>query len=141
MYVRWKFNTTTSEPYSQIVLHNPAAANPWELTPPNGRVIQPALDRSGNHLVYVESTDNWSQIVSATITSTPSGPQLRNQVAIAGGEVGQPAFSPDGRWVSFLRANGDQFSLYIVPSRGGPAVKIGEAGDNLDATSRPVWAP
>jgi Tol biopolymer transport system component len=77
----------------------------------------------------------------ARLVTTKNGPQLQNQTVIASGEVAQPALTPDGRWIAFLQADGDGFSLYVERSSGGPAVKLGEAGTGVDALSRPIWVP
>jgi Tol biopolymer transport system component len=57
------------------------------------------------------------------------------------GEVAQPAFTPDGRWISYLKADNSGFSLYLAPVNGGRPIKVGQAGSNVDARTRPVWAP
>jgi hypothetical protein len=62
-------------------------------------------------------------------------------VPLVQGEIAQPAFSSDGKWISYLQADGDGFSLSMVPSAGGTPIRVGEAGNDLDSLSRPVWAP
>lgn len=146
LYDHWAYQTqdgaTSGQPYSQLVirdLNNPAAL--WTLTPPSGQIVQPALDRTGNLLAYVQTDGSSSRLISARIVDTASGPQLQNQQVLASGELAQPAFTPDGHWISYLRAEGNGFAIYLVPATGGPSVKLKQAGDNVDAISRPVWTP
>jgi len=50
-----------------------------------------------------------------------------------------PAISPDGRWVAFLRANGDaRPQLHVMPADGGDARRLTELPLGAGA---PVWAP
>ncbi len=50
-----------------------------------------------------------------------------------------PAISPDGRWVAFLRGTGESKpQLYLMPSDGGEARRLTELPLGAGA---PVWAP
>ncbi|MGI6873563.1 S9 family peptidase [Amycolatopsis sp. 3B14] len=49
-----------------------------------------------------------------------------------------PAISPDGRWVAFLRADGDKPQLHVMPADGGDARRLTELPLGAGA---PVWAP
>jgi Tol biopolymer transport system component len=51
----------------------------------------------------------------------------------------QPALSPDGRWIAFLRQQGrDSLSLWVVPASGGAPTQL-LSGPYSDAT--PAWFP
>jgi LCP family protein required for cell wall assembly len=146
LYVHWAYHRqgqlAVGEPYSQLRvgdINNPSFA--VSLTPPSGAVMQPALNRAGNRVVYVQSGTDASRIVEARIVHGGNGLRLADSRVLATGEVGQPAFSPNGRWVSFLQADGDGFSLEVERSTGGPAATISQVGTGLDASSRPVWGP
>jgi hypothetical protein len=60
---------------------------------------------------------------------------------LARGKVGQPAFSADGRWVSYLRTEGDGFALYARRIAGGPEVRLLNVPSDLDARWTPIWLP
>lgn len=151
LYDHWAYRTASTpqgvlavgQPYSQLAvrdINNPNAV--WYLTPPRGQVVQPTIDRSGRRVAYVRTVSTTSSnLVVARIVDTARGPRLRNQRMVTSGQVAQPAFSPDGRWLSFLRADGDGFSLWLVPVSGGRPVKLTQAGRGLDALSRPIWFP
>ncbi|WP_116114266.1 S9 family peptidase [Amycolatopsis ruanii] len=49
-----------------------------------------------------------------------------------------PAISPDGRWVAFLRANGGKPQLHVMPADGGDARRLTELPPGGGV---PVWAP
>jgi Tol biopolymer transport system component/DNA-binding winged helix-turn-helix (wHTH) protein len=85
---------------------------------PDGTTIAYSSDRSGRLEIYVEGLAEGS-------TATP----LTRGV----GQAIQPAWSPDGQWIAYhdLAAGG----VWVVPSRGGTARKIAEAG------ARPAWSP
>jgi LCP family protein required for cell wall assembly len=144
LYVHWAYHRqnglAVGEPYSQMRVgdvSNPAFT--INLTSASGQVMQPALDRKGDRVVYVQAASGVSQIVEARIVHGGAGLQLAGQHVLATGEVAEPAFSPNGRWVSYMQAAGDGFSLQVVRSTGGPSVTLSEAGTGLDASSRPVW--
>ncbi|MFE2426821.1 S9 family peptidase [Streptomyces sp. NPDC059373] len=49
-----------------------------------------------------------------------------------------PAFSPDGRWVAFLRAAGGPPQLHVLPTAGGDARRL---TDHPMGAGVPVWSP
>jgi LCP family protein required for cell wall assembly len=138
MYVHWSYDQQNN-PYSQLVLRDTATGAYWDLTPPSGRIFQPAFDFHGNRVVYIRDQNGTDQVVVSSLIRSGTGYALGPGVVLASGRVAQPAFAPGGRWVSFLQAQGDAFSLYLAPAAGGPATEISAAGSGLDATSRPVW--
>jgi TolB protein len=144
MYVRWGYSPTDNSPVSQLLLQDLTTRAVWQLTDGKSRVLQPAFDRAGTRVVFVAGSSGSagpSRLMVAPIVRGASGPTLGRQVALVQGRIAQPAFSPDGKWISYLQADGDGFSLYMVPSLGGTPVHISEAGNDVDALSRPVWSP
>ncbi len=49
-----------------------------------------------------------------------------------------PAWSPDGRWITFLSTRSGSLQIWIIPSSGGEARKVTSYRGISD---RPVWAP
>ncbi|MBV9282233.1 MAG: LCP family protein [Chloroflexi bacterium] len=143
LYVRWDYLPANNEPYSQLVLLDPVSRRSWRLTPVGGRVLEPAWDASGTRLTYVRrAPDGTDEIAVATLLQPKTGPQLnpvQQRTVIARGRVAQPAFTPDGKWISYLLADGDGFSLYLAPAGGGPSLKVGEVAGAIDARWHPVW--
>jgi hypothetical protein len=102
-------------------------------------VIQPAWDPAGNRLTFIRSTNGVDELAVARVVNSAAGPQLQHPIVLASGAVAQPAFTTDGRWVSYLRPEGDAFALYVVRATGGPSYRVSSLSNQLDARWRPVW--
>ena len=149
LYVKWNYLQSNNQPYSQLVLSDHAVSREWALTPVGGRVLQPAWDPAGRRLTFVRRTNGVDEVAVAPVLQTPSGPQLGPPaqpghapgVVLARGKVAQPAFTPDGQWVSYLRVQGDGFALYVAPAGGGPSIRLDQVPTDVDARWHPVWMP
>lgn len=139
-FIKWNYAQPSNQPYSQLALRDTISGREWLLTPPGGRVLQPAWDRTGRRLTFVRLTNGIDEIAVAPVVKNGITMALGRRIVIAQGRVAQPAFSVDGKWVSYLRADGDHFRLYVTPATGGPSVALDTGGD-LDARWRPVWIP
>lgn len=139
LYARWSYLQGTNQPYSALVLHDTRSGRSWQLTPAGGRAIDPEWDRKGNRIVYVSRVNGVDDVVVSRVVATKNGPALGPGTVLATGQVAQPAFSPDGRWVSYLRAHGDGFDFFLVPSSGGSAHRVDAVPSTIDARWRPVW--
>lgn len=144
LYDHWAYHRqgrlAVGKSYSQLMIRD--ITNPTytiALTPPSGQILQPTTDRSGRTVAYIDSGEGSSKLVVARIVDTRKGPQLRDQRVLASGKIGQPAFSPNGRWISFLRANGGGFTIELTKLKGGGEITLSEAGTSVDPTSRPIW--
>lgn len=49
-----------------------------------------------------------------------------------------PLFSPDGKWISFVSAQGGSANLYVMPASGGEARKLTSISTGV---SDPLWSP
>lgn len=139
VYVKWNYFDANFQIFSQLVLDDPITGHSYTLTPVGGRVLQPAWDRGGNRLAFIQSTNGVDQLVVERMVTTAAGPQLQHPVVLASGMVAQPAFTTDGRWVSYLRPEGDAFALYVARASGGPSYRVSSLSNQLDARWRPVW--
>lgn len=93
------------------------AATPLTTYP--GREISPSFSPNGDRVVFAwegENRDNWDIYVRLIGEDTPQ--QLTDHQA----EDFGPAWSPDGRWIAFMRRDrGKNTSqVMLVPSIGGP---------------------
>ncbi|MEV0561422.1 S9 family peptidase [Dactylosporangium sp. NPDC050588] len=52
-----------------------------------------------------------------------------------------PKFSPDGRWIAFLRADGGPPQLHVVPAGGGQPRAVTTAQTHPLGVEGPVWSP
>jgi Tol biopolymer transport system component len=141
VYVRWDYNSRNNQPFSQLVVADPTIPNArYYLTPRGGRTLDPAWDPVGKHLTFVRMLPSGiEQIVEASIIHSVHGPVLGPRRVIDSGRVAQPAFSPDGRWISYVKADGTGFAIYLERTSGGAAFRVDAAGSGIDATTRPVW--
>ena len=59
---------------------------------------------------------------------------------LTSGEKGEssPAFSPDGKWISYISTKDGGAQLYVMPSAGGEAKKLTSISTGV---SDPVWSP
>jgi Tol biopolymer transport system component len=138
-YVTWNFNPQNNQPYSQLVLLDLTTRQTTYLTPPRGRVLEPAWDPSGKRLTFVRNGPHGDEVVVASLIGARHGLTLGPSTVIASGQVAQPAFTPDGKWVSYLRMDGNGASLYLIPSIGGPSQELTVMTGHLDPWSHPFW--
>jgi TolB protein len=91
---------------------------------------EPAWSPDGRRIAFVSRRDGRSHIY----VMRADGTGLR-RVTNAPANDESPTWSPDGRRIAFAR----DAELFVVPSRGGPARRIGDGvgGETLD----PAWSP
>jgi eukaryotic-like serine/threonine-protein kinase len=115
-----------------------AALNPVPLSTYRGFQERPTFSPDGNQVAFHwngEKQDNFDIYVKLIGTS---GPPLRLTTDPA--EDYWPAWSPDGRFIAFLRnlpSPSQKQAVLLIPAIGGPERKIAE----IFATSRPAWSP
>ncbi len=93
----------------------------------------PSLSPDGNWVAYQwngEKRDNWDIYVKEV-----DGPGF-NRLTTDPADDRNPAWSPDGRQIAFLRASGDRWILYLISPLGGGERKMAEVGDG-----RLSWSP
>jgi Tol biopolymer transport system component/predicted Ser/Thr protein kinase len=102
-----------------------APAGPVTITPftsDGGRKASPQLSPDGEKVAYAwagPADDNWDLYVKALGVGTRP---LR--LTEFPGADGDPAWSPDGRQIAFVRYEGGAASIYTVPSLGGSERKL-----------------
>jgi Tol biopolymer transport system component len=85
----------------------------------------PSLSPDGNWVAYEwrgEKGDNWDIYVKEV-----DGPGF-NRLTTNPADDRNPAWSPDGRQIAFLRASGDRWVLYLISALGGGERKLTEVG-------------
>ena len=83
-----------------------------------------------------EREENWDIYVKLI------GPGSPQQLTTDPGLDTSPAWSPDGRWIAFVRILADRAALIIVPSRGGPERSVLELRRTGIQTSQLLsWSP
>jgi Tol biopolymer transport system component len=142
LYVHWAYpNQSATNPGSQLVLENVATHSAYGLTAMSGGAnsfLQPAWSPDGRHLAYLQRGAQDS-LVLADLASQHGRTVVRSTRVLVTGKLAQPSFTPDGHWISFLRAEGDTFSTYAVNVSSGTLRSIGGVDSQVDARWRPVW--
>ena len=64
-------------------------------------------------------------------TATPLTDAARDRA-----EDGEPAFSPDGRWIAFRSSRSGGRGLFVIPVSGGPVRRVTTGADEM-----PDWSP
>lgn len=101
-----------------------------------------SISPTGDTIAFVShTTDKKSHIYTL---SSNGGTEFQ----LTGPDTREPAFSPDGKWVAYVkvayvkRGNGDitflGHEIWIIPSRGGTPTLI---CDKADVVKSPIWSP
>ena len=127
----WLFHSApqTQEPSMTVV---PLSTYP-------GYQVQPSFSPDGNQVAFVwngEKQDHFGIYVKLIGTD---GPPLRLTKNPGGGS---PAWSPDGRFIAFLRwIKDDKCALLLIPPLGGPERKITESSCVPFSNPKLAWSP
>ena len=64
----------------------------------------------------------------------------RNARQLTSSDTGEnsPAFSPDGKWISYISAKDGSAQLYVMPATGGASKKVTNISTGV---SDPLWSP
>ncbi len=132
-----------SQRASQNQAPSPAAtAKIIPFTAFSGVADQPAFSPDSNQIAFTwdggngENLDLYVKIIGA-------GTPLRLTTNPA--EDISPAWSPDGRYLAFIRRSAGENGIFIVPALGGAERKLGQTGPNLSSQAwsqcRLSWSP
>jgi Tol biopolymer transport system component len=98
----------------------------------------PALSPNGETVAFVRLVDAGDPGDSDIFTVAKDGSGLR-RVTSGPGTDGDPAWSPDGRWISFWRDNGSgQPEIFIASVDGGSELQLTK---NEYVDVQPSWSP
>lgn len=140
VFVQWNYLKPSNKPFSQLVLFDQKSRHTWPLTSFGGRVLDPAWNGKGNRITFVQTIRGQDQVVDAAVKNARKGPTLVDFKVLAGGRVGQPAFTPDGRWVTYLSMDeSGNSSINIVSTKGGTPSSLSNVDSGVDVWSHPLW--
>lgn len=104
----------------------------------------PAVSPDGRRALFLLDENDFekSQVITQLWIVDTSSKQTR-RLTHSDGRVGQPRWSPDGRWISFLAARGpvpekEKPQVWLLAADGGEAFPLTEAAE---AVSHYAWAP
>ena len=88
------------------------------------RLEDVAMSPDGERVLYTERRLDWdeNEYAQRHLLVPFGGGEAQEFVGAAGGE--DFAFSPDGRWLSFLREVDDDDQLFLMPVAGGEGIQL-----------------
>ena len=96
-------------------------------------VLPSSLSPDGQLLAYTLSTPESDDIWTVRLDDTSEPTPFLETAA----DEGQPAFSPDGKWIAYQSNNSGRFEIYVRPF---PAADR-RITVSTDGGSEPVWSP
>ncbi|WP_409329293.1 S9 family peptidase [Trujillonella humicola] len=100
----------------------------------------PALAPDGRiAVVAVTRPDLAADAPRSQLWAVPTDGSAPARPLTSGGRDTAPAFSPDGRWLAYLGAAGDEpLQVHLLPAAGGAPRRLTDARQGAGS---PVWAP
>ncbi|MEJ1200458.1 MULTISPECIES: serine hydrolase [unclassified Streptomyces] len=99
---------------------------------------QPALSPDGTRIAYVLRTaDRENDRDDRALWTVPTGCGAARRLT-RGPDDTAPAWSPDGRWIAFLRGGDGPPQLWLLPAEGGEPEPVTDLPAGAGA---PVWSP
>lgn len=90
------------------------------LTEIGGEQRMPALSPDGSRIAFLlQTTEPKKSGIYAVVTGSQSLLQLTSN-----GNDSDPTWAPDGRFIAFLRNSDNKFSIWLVPTFGGPGRQV-----------------
>jgi dipeptidyl aminopeptidase/acylaminoacyl peptidase len=97
------------------------------------------LAPDGKSIAFVVSTTDLGRASRSThIWRISSEGGIPQQLTYGEKEDSAPRFSPDGKWIAFVRSRDGAANLYLLPTSGGEAMELTHISTGV---SDPVWAP
>ncbi|MBN2415017.1 PD40 domain-containing protein [bacterium] len=104
------------------------------LTSYPGEESFPVLSPDGNRLAFRwDGEGGYNSSIYVKVIGSENPLRLTN-----GGITSDPAWSPDGRYISYTRRTARGRAIYMVPSSSGPEQRVAE---NSYDVYNPVWSP
>lgn len=105
-----------------------------------GSERQPAFAPDGSKVAFAwngpENSDFWSIYVKLIGSDTPV------RLTSAQAEDLSPTWSPDGKWIAFLRHSNSDKGVFVVPAIGGPEQKLYSINGTIDWDEPGMsWSP
>jgi dipeptidyl aminopeptidase/acylaminoacyl peptidase len=97
------------------------------------------LSPDGRSIIYVVTTSDFPRAKRAGHLWIMNS-DAQNARQLTNGDKGEynAAFSPDGKWISYLSAKDGAPQIYVMPAAGGEAKKLTNVSTGV---SDPLWSP
>ncbi|MFH1942937.1 MAG: S9 family peptidase [bacterium] len=102
-------------------------------------VGSPRISPDGRSIVYTERSVDWEKNGYDTeIWLARDGEELFQLTRTKDGSSTSPAWSPDGKWISFLSSRDKGTQIYLIRTAGGEAVKLTDQKEGVNSYR---WSP
>ncbi len=99
----------------------------------------PVISADGKYIAYTVTSTDWAANgYDSEIWLSHEGQEPIQLTRTQKGSSNAPAFTPDGKYLSFLADRGDKVQLYIISVNGGEALQITKDEDGLASYE---WSP
>ena len=109
-----------------------------------GKTMQfPASVTSDGTRLAFNQIDGRPQLWSVALTQDPSGLKAGTPTQFLETQFddGEPAFSPDGRWIAYRSDESGRFEVYVRPFSPSPSGNQGRVQISNNGGALPVWMP
>ncbi len=99
----------------------------------------PVLSPDGKTMVYTETSTDWANnTYDREIWMVRNGQAPIQLTRTTKGSSSDAAFTPDGKYISFLANRGDKTQLFIISVLGGEAIQVTRDEDGINSYD---WSP
>lgn len=124
VYTHWKTSANNAEPSVHLM----------PLTSYPGEESYPVLSPDGNRLAFRwDGRDGYNASIYVKVIGSENPLRLTS-----GGNASEPSWSPDGRYILYIRNTSRGRAIYKVSSSSGPEQRIAQ---NCYGVRNPVWSP
>lgn len=153
IYTSWVYESSSLQPYGQVMLLNTSTSNALALTPDAQSAMQPSWSPDGDSVAYIGRGAHGDELRVMSLTngasSTPNpvstvAPDTPPSTVLVQGMVAHPVWSPDGRAVAYVGLKDGSFDLFVQPlgaslqADGQP--KQLTAGLHIESASSIAWS-
>jgi Tol biopolymer transport system component len=152
-YTSWVYDSSSLQPYGQLMLLNTTTGNALALTPDGQSAMQPGWSPNGDSLAYIGRASRTDELRVMSLTSTSAAtpnavstvaPDIPPSTVVLQGMVAHPVWSPDGKAIAYIGLKDGSFDLFVQPLTAdlqpdGPPKQL-TAGLHIEAASAIAWS-
>lgn len=99
----------------------------------------PRISPDGKTIVYTITTTDWANnTYDSELWMAREGEEPVQLTRTSKASSSNAAFTPDGKYVSFLANRGEKTQIYIIPIKGGEAIQVTRDDDGINSYD---WSP
>lgn len=102
-------------------------------------VGSPVISPDGKIIVYTTTTTDWSEnVYDSELWMAKENEAPVQLTRTSKGSSGNAAFTPDGKFISFIADRGNKRQIYLISVQGGEALQLTKDDDGINSY---VWSP